>query len=866
MSEQLQVFYPGTPASLAEGRCYKIVEGRICCYLAEESASGARRLSYLGTLVAGMNLAGETPATVADGIRIGILYEPEIPTVAQQTDNAASCGGSDLPKVFAGLYPGMERPGDEKLCVYFYRILEEVKRQDQLLDAFSAKLDSETSAGLIDRLATRWNFVGDDLRFRGAERSGSLAAAVDLMLACYRIDVRYDKSLLRDPDGDPEAALDRFAVSSGIRLRKVRLEDDFFRRISVTPLLGFKKKGDSYEPSIIRTGIGGCRAEDPVTGAVSEITAANRRDFLPYAFQFYAPFVPGSKSDMEALVSMLRFGFSGFWKYLPLFALMVALFSLILPLSVRYLLDYAIPQGESRIMTGFSLFLLVAAVSGVVIRLFPDFVLHLLCSAQYEDVQAALYDRILKLTLAEKEKFQSGDLVGRIMGAEQLRRSLFACFSGAVQAAVFSLGSFAVMLYLDVSMAFCGAAVSLGALGLILFAGRRHYPGLSGILDGEGALDGMLKQFFSGMDRIRCSGAEERIFRRVMQVFSGLLETDSRMRISHHLAQTARNLYAPSSVLVFCAVAGGLFGQYRIPAEFIAFAVAFWIFQDGFVSLLDSCWNLSFLRSEFARIAPVLNAESENTADSAPAGKIDGSIEFSGVSFRYGQEERLVLDDVSFSIMPGEFVAFVGTSGTGKSTLLKLMLGLVRPTGGAVYYGDADLAGLELGSLRRQLGVVMQNGRIFSGSIAENVTFCAPGYSQEDVLAALKLADLDEFVSELPMGIHTRVSSDTISGGQQQRLLIARALMRKPEILIMDEATSALDNIAQRKIQENLDALNITRVVVAHRLSTVVGADRIYVMDQGRIAQSGTYRELMAQGGIFRTMVLRQMVLERKHE
>jgi len=261
------------------------------------------------------------------------------------------------------------------------------------------------------------------------------------------------------------------------------------------------------------------------------------------------------------------------------------------------------------------------------------------------------------------------------------------------------------------------------------------------------------------------------------------------------------------------------------------------------------------------RAAPILQAEPEADTSKTDPGELSGDIEVSHISFRYDPNGPLVLNDVSFHAAAGEFVAVVGASGSGKSTLLRLLLAFEAPEAGAIYYDQQDLAGVDVRAVRRQIGVVLQSGQLMPGDIFMNIVG-ASSLTIEDAMRAAEMAGLSEDLQAMPMGVHTVISEggSTFSGGQKQRLMIARAVVNRPRILLFDEATSALDNRTQAIVSRSLESLKATRVVIAHRLSTIVKADRIYVFDKGRVVQTGTYDELMRQDGLFAELARRQML------
>ena len=279
------------------------------------------------------------------------------------------------------------------------------------------------------------------------------------------------------------------------------------------------------------------------------------------------------------------------------------------------------------------------------------------------------------------------------------------------------------------------------------------------------------------------------------------------------------------------------------------------------LSLTASVASLAAIAPLYDRLRPLLDATPETSEAAADPGSLTGAIELRHVTFRYAPDAPPVLDDISIAIRPGEFLAVVGASGSGKSTLIRLLLGFEKPEAGGISFDGRDQSGMDLGALRRQIGVVLQDGRLMSGSLLENVVGGAD-LTQEQAWTALRQAGLEADVRAMPMGLQTVVSEDsaTLSGGQRQRLLIARALARTPRILIFDEATSALDNRTQAMVNQSLERLHVTRIVVAHRLSTIVNAHRIIVLDRGRIVESGDFETLLAAGGQFAAMARRQML------
>jgi len=295
--------------------------------------------------------------------------------------------------------------------------------------------------------------------------------------------------------------------------------------------------------------------------------------------------------------------------------------------------------------------------------------------------------------------------------------------------------------------------------------------------------------------------------------------------------------------------------------DFIAFNTAFVLYLAGWTDVSNTLVSILDSAMKSRRVKPLLEAEPEVADDAADPGRLKGNIQVEQVSFRYRKDGPRILNDISFRIQPGEFVAFVGPSGSGKSTLLRVLLGFEQPEEGRVLYDGQDLAGMDAIGVRRQIGSVLQNGRLNAGSILNNISNNTK-ISHAEAWEAVGDAGFTEDIEQMPMGLHTMVAEGgaNLSGGQRQRLLIARALVARPKMVFFDEATSALDNKTQATVSQALDRRKITRLVIAHRLSTIRQADRIYVLDRGTIVQVGTFEELSQQEGVFRDLIARQLV------
>jgi ABC-type bacteriocin/lantibiotic exporter with double-glycine peptidase domain len=380
------------------------------------------------------------------------------------------------------------------------------------------------------------------------------------------------------------------------------------------------------------------------------------------------------------------------------------------------------------------------------------------------------------------------------------------------------------------------------------------------VMEASAKESGIAMSLITGISKLKLAGAEKRAFG----------------KWASYYARQAKLQYSPPFIVkfngVFTVVVSGLstFILYFAatkngvsPAEYMAFNAAYGLAMGAFMQLSGMANSFTQIRSLQKILEPILKELPETSQGGTIVDRISGSVELSNVSFRYAENLPLVLDNISLKIRSGQYLAICGATGCGKSTLMRLLLGFETPQKGAVYYDGKDMAKLDKKSLRKAvLGVVMQNGSLFSGSIYANIIISAPNLSMEAAWEAAEIAGIADDIRAMPMGMYTMISEGGggVSGGQKQRLMIARAVASKPKILILDEATSALDNITQKQVADSLRTLKCTRIVIAHRLSTIKECDRIIMLDGGKIAEDGTYEELIANEGAFAELVRRQQI------
>lgn len=465
------------------------------------------------------------------------------------------------------------------------------------------------------------------------------------------------------------------------------------------------------------------------------------------------------------------------------------------------------------------------------------------------------WHRLMSLPAPFFGEWTVGELTSRSSTIPLVRQAFGTPAMLGIGAAIAGVVALPTLLAAGVNVTAAVAIALAVAIVATAAVARAHYRRVQQINDAANAATGMLLPMIYGATRLRIADATDRAFERWINRFAAQLKAQ--------LFQPQIWLGAISTALptVTIAIIATLFViDPRVDQSVFLAAVAAAVALSSSVSVIISLVpSAAEARAGLDQIAPVLASVPESNGRHRLVGDLNGQLDVDDVSFRYSDDGPLIIDRVSFSASPGEFVALVGGSGAGKSTLLRLLLGFEVPTAGAIAYDGFDLSEIDPLGVRRQIATVLQNARLLPGSLAENITSGRPA-SEADIWAALEAVGFADDVRRLPMGLQTTISDQGggLSGGQRQRVLLARALYGKPRLLLLDEATSALDNVTQAMVTESINGLGITRLVIAHRLSTIEGADTIHVLEHGRIVESGPYGDLIDAGGTFAGLVARQ--------
>ncbi|WP_211175849.1 NHLP bacteriocin export ABC transporter permease/ATPase subunit [Brasilonema sp. UFV-L1] len=666
-----------------------------------------------------------------------------------------------------------------------------------------------------------------------------------------------DLSRVSDP-------LDAIARASRFRTRRVLLVGDWWRE-EHGPLLAYTnsdkspvallpQKGDRYvlfDPS--------SRTRTLVNRAVAQTLWLEAQMFyrpLPLHLRnSLALFEFGTRGNRKELVGVVLLGILG------------TLLGMVTPQATAMLVNDAIPDSNRVQLLQIGLALFAAAIGQAAFQMAQGILTLRVENSADAALQPAIWDRLLTLKPAFFRSYSSGDLLTRLLAVSQIRAKLSGATQRTLLSAVFSLLNLALMFVYSVQLALVGFGITLIAvivtvISSILLVGKNRKQEAA-----DGEINGLTVELINGVSKLRVAAAEGRAFAAWAKKYSqrtklkaGIKRIDDSVSVFNEALPLISSILLYWFAILFIQMAQAKGGIGLNMGTFLAFNSAFGTFISGVTDLSNTLTDVLGIVPLWERAKPIATGMPETDPSSADPGRLTGRIVLDHITFRYREDGPLILDDVTIYADPGEFVAIVGPSGSGKSTVFRLLLGFETPLSGTVYYDGQDLAGLDVQAVRRQLGVVLQNGRINSGSMFDNLT-CGALVTMDEAWEAARMSGFAADIEQMPMGMHTVISEGgtNLSGGQRQRLLIARSILLKPKIILMDEATSALDNRTQAIVTESLDKLNATRIVIAHRLSTIRNADRIYVVEAGRLVEVGSYAELVKQGGLFARLVARQI-------
>ncbi|WP_019057828.1 NHLP bacteriocin export ABC transporter permease/ATPase subunit [Streptomyces prunicolor] len=740
-----------------------------------------------------------------------------------------------------------------------YRLLSTL---DKWIEQLERTHETRTAAGIKAGEAVRAQADRTLLASIGKSSARRTTAAdADASYAACKVVAEAAGITLAEPsqsgsESDRLDPVERIALASRVRVRAVRLDGRWWRD-NVGPLVGHRAL--SGAPVALLWRRGGYVAAHPATGRETPIEKANAEEFEPRAVMFYRPLPERRLSPFR----LLRFSMQGTGSDLTnllISGLVTVAIGALVPIATGKVLGEFVPKAQTNLIVQVCLAVMITSVVAAAFMLLENLTILRLEGRIEATLQPAVWDRLLRLPTKFFTERSTGELASAAMGISSIRRLLAGVGPVVAQSVTVGAMNLGLLFWYSPSMALAaiGMLVVIAAVFLSLGLWQVRWQRKLVVLSNK--LNNQAFQTLRGLPKLRVAAAENYAYAAWAAEFAHSRELQQKVGRIKNLTTVMGAVYLPvCTLLMFMLLAGPARGSMSA-ASFLTFNTSVTMLLTSVTSLTGAFVSAVSALPLFEEIRPVLDAAPEVRTASTRPGQLSGAIEARRVAFRYADDGPLVLDDVSFSVRAGEFVAIVGPSGCGKSTLLRLLIGFDKPVSGSVLYDGQDLGALDQSAVRRQCGVVLQHAQPFTGSILDVICGTEP-FTPEEAMAAAEMAGLAEDIKRMPMGLHTIVSgSGAVSGGQRQRLMIAQALIRRPRILFFDEATSALDNETQRTVIESTKALNATRIVIAHRLSTVLDADRVIVMEDGKVAQQGPPAQLLADtGGRLHELVRRQM-------
>ena len=692
----------------------------------------------------------------------------------------------------------------------------------------------------------------------GKQRAGALnderivtKAAIEDILKYYHYKTPEIPDSIRDADEQLEFCL----RPHGIMRRNIKLEENWYKD-AFGPMMAFRKE-DGTPVALLPKPFMGYWFRDPDTGATCSLNRKKAEQFDSDAICFYRP-LPLRKLGIPDLIVYLKDCLNiGDFVALVALSLVSVLFGMLMTSLTRALTGFVRESGALSLLWGTAVFMICAILSAQLIGTVRELMMKRIETKTSLSVEAAMMMRIMNLPASFFRNYSSGELSSRYGAVNQLCSLLLgSCFSTGLTS-LLSLLYITQIFHYAPALVVPALLIILVSVGISVITTFTQMKISRQVMQMGAKQNGLSFALITGVQKIKLAGAEKRAYSKWAKAYAQAAEPSYNPPIflKANSAITSAVSLAGTILLYFLSV------QTRVtPSEYIAFNSAFGAVTGAFASLAGVALSVAQIKPILEMAEPILKTEPESAENKEIVTRLSGSIELSNVYFRYNENMPYVVDGMNLKIKAGEYIALVGKTGCGKSTLMRLLLGFETPEKGAIYYDGKDMSKLDLRSLRRRIGAVTQDGSLFQGDIYSNIVISAPQLTVKDAWAAAEMSGIADDIRAMPMGMQTVISEGQggISGGQKQRLMIARAVAPNPRILMFDEATSALDNKTQKKVSEALDKLKCTRIVIAHRLSTIKNCDRILVLDKGHILEDGTYDELIAKNGFFAELVERQ--------
>jgi ATP-binding cassette subfamily C protein len=663
-----------------------------------------------------------------------------------------------------------------------------------------------------------------------------------------------DGKFSSDPVGDVAAA-------SHFRTRDIMLTEQWYTQNSGA---FFAFTADAKEPvALLPTGEHSYQLYNPKDDSYVKVDKTIAGTLNPKAKMFYR----NLPAKVLTIKEILKFVFVGTgkkdWIWVLAMGFLGGIFGMVMPQVTGQFFETVIPNGNKPLIFQLGFLMVAVTFATFAFEITRSFAVQRISGIVERDLQSAVWDRLLSLPVSFFKEYSSGELAQRAMSVSSIRQVLSGALVNTIISAVFSFCYIIMMFVKGGSLAWGGLAIIAVTIGVSIGFGYLQTKYDSKLIDVNNKLSGRMFGWLSGLAKIKMSGAEKRTFLNWANDFSEARRlTRRKENIGNYSAIVNSVVSLLSSVIIFSGMYMSTKNSGSISiGTFLAFNAAFSSLTGVCMQLAGTFLQINVIKPLWKKVEPIFLAVPEYDEQKLDPGELNGDIELSHVHFRYNPDGDEIIKDVSLSIKAGEHIALVGPSGSGKSTLFRILLGFEKPQSGSIYFDGVNEDELDIRLVRKQLGVVLQSGQLLAGSIFDNIVGSNSELTQADAMLAIEKAGMTEDLEMMPMGLHTVVSegAGTVSGGQRQRLLIARALASNPKIMFFDEATSALDNKTQKIVTDSINALNATRITIAHRLSTIQDCDRIVVLEHGVLTEQGTYDELMKLGGTFAKMAQRQL-------
>lgn len=657
-------------------------------------------------------------------------------------------------------------------------------------------------------------------------------------------------------DANNESSLDTTLGRTGLTRRRVALKRMWWLR-GEGPLIVNTTDGDLV--TLLPRRFGGYYYIDPKTERIININKKTSKNIDSEGYCFYKPFPNDVSMTVKDLVKYVLTSFSKFdFLFLVLVSIVVSIMGLVTPKITQTIYDQIIPSGTINDIFPLGALMLGVTLASISFNLFQSLWISRIGDKVQFSTQGALWIRLLNLPIGFFKNFSSGDLAVRTFSLNSICDSISSSLLPTILSAVFSFIYIYQIFDLAPDLLLPSLIIILITLAVNLLTGYYSSKLEEKANEVSPILSGLVYQLFGGISKIKVAGAEVRTFSMWAKLYAKL----SKIKFSPNMF-----LKLSSAIGSAVSLGGTMFIYFMVytkgidPAKYIAFNAAYGMFSGAIMQIGDVVTEIATLIPSINLLKPILKEVPESNLDRAKVDRISGKIDINNLKFKYTEDGPLIINDLNLSFKSGEYVGIVGSTGCGKSTLFRLLLGFEKPLSGGIYFDNQSLDKLDLHSVRKRIGIVLQNGKLFADSIFANITITNPMATMDDAWEAAEKAGCAEDIRKMPMGMHTMVSEDGggISGGQKQRIMIARALISSPDLLMFDEATSALDNITQAIVVDTLAKMDITRIVIAHRLSTIKNCDRIIYLHKGKVVEQGTYEELMAMNGYFAELARRQI-------